>query len=221
VRAKGLALINRVMNLPEGDLFGVAFQKCTPVGAAERRNESGFLELDQQSPNHHRIRVHGPGETGRGAAFCLFQCEHRHHVHRKSKTAILHAMNVTKLITLAKRMWVRHFPIVLVVLRPRPFLRWLVQANLLAIAFSIQSSRIPTDHHLQSRTKDDDDWEMTSYSPRQSEMLTPDPLYGVVDGVLLACGEGDPEEEAEGDGDGLEDGEGFDRISSHVQSSPL
>jgi hypothetical protein len=74
--------------------------------------------------------------------------------------------------------------------------------------------------HPQPRTKDDDDeddWDMTTYSLG--------PLYDVVDGVLPGCGEGDSEGEPEGDDDGvgvgLEDGEGFDKISSHVQSSPL
>jgi len=72
------------------------------MGPSQSRDESGFLELDQDPSNHNRIRIDRLRQTGRGAAIRFLQREHGHHVHGKRKSAALHAMIVTELITLSK-----------------------------------------------------------------------------------------------------------------------
>jgi len=99
MRAKGVPRIYCVMNLAQGHLFGFAIEQRAAVGPAQRGNESGFLEIDQDASNHDGIRIDGLGQPGRGTAIRLLQCEHGHHMHRKRKSAALHAMIVTKLIT--------------------------------------------------------------------------------------------------------------------------
>ena len=92
MRGKGVALIYRVMDFAQGHFFGFAIQKRAAVRTSQRGDESGFLEFDQEASNHHGVRIHCLGQTRRGAASGLFQCEHSHHMHRKRKSAALHRM---------------------------------------------------------------------------------------------------------------------------------
>ena len=99
---KGIALVDRVVDFAQGHLFGFAFQKRAAVRASQRGDQPRFLKFDQESSNHDGVRINCLRQTRRGAAIGLFQCEHSHHMHRKSKSAAWHAINVTKPITLSK-----------------------------------------------------------------------------------------------------------------------
>jgi hypothetical protein len=90
MRGKGIALIHRVMDFAQGYFFGFALEQRTPMGPSQSGNQACLLQLDQESSNHHGIGIHGLGQTRGGTAICLLQCQDRHHMHRKSKSAALH-----------------------------------------------------------------------------------------------------------------------------------
>jgi hypothetical protein len=99
---KGVSLIHRVVDFPKGYFFRLAFQNGAPVRTPQRADESGFLKCDQKSSNHDGVCIHRLGQTRRGTAIVLLQCQDRHHMHRKNKSTAGHAMNVTNLITFSK-----------------------------------------------------------------------------------------------------------------------
>ena len=99
---KGVSLIHRVVDFPQGYFFRLAFQNGAAVRTPQRADQSGFLKFDQKPPNHDGICINRLGQTRRGTAIVLLQCQDRHHMHRKSKSTAGHAMNVTNLITFSK-----------------------------------------------------------------------------------------------------------------------
>ena len=99
---KGVSLIHRLVNFPQGHFFGFPFQNRAAVRTPQRGDESGFLKFDQEPSNHDGVGIHRLRQTRRGTTIVLLQCQDRHHMHRKSKSAAGHAMNVTNLITFSK-----------------------------------------------------------------------------------------------------------------------
>lgn len=99
---KSVSLIHRVVDFPQGYFFRLAFQSGAAVRTPQRQDESRFVKFDQKPPNHNGICINRLGQTRRGTAIVLLQCQDRHHMHRKSKSTAGHAMNVTNLITFSK-----------------------------------------------------------------------------------------------------------------------
>lgn len=99
---KGVPSIHRVVDFAQGHCFGLALQNRAAVRTPQRADEAGFLKFDQKPSNHDGVRINRLRQPRRGTTIILLQCQDRHHMHRKSKSAARHAMNVTNLITLSK-----------------------------------------------------------------------------------------------------------------------
>jgi hypothetical protein len=90
------------VDFPQSHFLGFAFQNGAAVRTAQRADESGCLKFDQKPPNHDGVCINRLSQTRRGTASVLLQRQDRHYMHRKSKSAASHAMNVTNLITFSK-----------------------------------------------------------------------------------------------------------------------
>ena len=58
---KGVSLIHRVVDFPQGYFFRFAFENGTAVWTPQRADESGFLKFDQKSSNHDGVRINRQG----------------------------------------------------------------------------------------------------------------------------------------------------------------